>query len=143
MAEENERKRGRTGRRVTTAAAAAAVLLLAGRGLGSGGWGLLPGDGNSLLPGTQQSQTVETKSEQPEEILNVTEDDGVLTVRVHEHTITLEDAELSAEQLEEKLKSLWHAGDPVELVDDGAIKADYDAVVAVLERLEIPFERVG
>ena len=105
--------------------------------------GLLPGDGNSLLPSTQQSQPAEVKSEQPEEILNVSEDDGVLTIRVHEHAITLEDAELSAEELEQKLLSLWHEGDPVELVDDGAIKADYDAVVAVLERLKIPFVRVG
>lgn len=137
MDEKSEKKRGKGGRRLTTAAAAAAVLLLAGRGLGSGGWGLLPGDGDSLQPSSEQVQSVEKTGEQQ------AEDDGVLTVRVHENTIFLEDAEVTAEELEEKLLSLWHMNDPVELVDDGAIKADYDAAAAVLERLNIPYERVG
>ncbi len=141
MNENNQRSRGRTGRRVTTAAAAAALLLLAGRGLGSGGWGLLPGDGTSLLPNAEEREVVEAKTETVEE--PAAAEDGVLTVRVQEHTIYLEDEALSPEALEERLLSLWHEGDAVELIDDGAIKADYDAAAAVLDRLQIPYERAG
>ena len=95
MAQE-EKKRGRTGRRVTTAAAAAALLLLAGNGVRNGGWGLLPGEGNSLLPEKEQTQAVETvEAEEPA----AAEDDGVLTVSVQESQIFFEGQSVTPEEL--------------------------------------------
>ena len=134
MAEE-QKKRGKTGRRVTTAAAAAALLLLAGSGVRSGGWGLLPGEGNSLLPEKEQTQVTETvEAEAPEAA-----DDGVLTVSVHESQISFEGKAVTPEELEEALLRAYSEGVHVELVDDGAIKADYDAAAAILDKLEIPY----
>ncbi len=133
---EQEKKRSKTGRRVTTAAAAAALLLLAGNGVRSGGWGLLPGDGSSLLPEKEQTQAVETvEAEEPA----AAEDDGVLTVSVHESQITFEGENVTPEELEEALLRAYSEGMDVVLVDDGAIKADYDAAAAILDKLEIPY----
>lgn len=129
-----EKKRGKTGRRVTTAAAAAALLLLAGSGVRSGGWGLLPGDGESILPQKEQSQTVEA-AEAPE----AAEDDGVLTVSVRENQISFEGQPVTPAELEEALLRAYSEGKEVELVDDGAIKADYDTAAAVLDKLGIPY----
>ena len=131
-----EKKRSKTGRRVTTAAAAAALLLLAGNGVRSGGWGLLPGDGSSLPPEKEQTQAVETvEAEEPA----AAEDDGVLTVSVHESQITFEGENVTPEELEEALLRAYIEGMDVVLVDDGAIKADYDAAAAILDKLEIPY----
>lgn len=135
MAQE-EKKRGKTGRRVTTAAAAAALLLLAGNGVRNGGWGLLPGEGNSLLPEKEQTQAVETvEAEEPASA----EDDGVLTVSVHESQISFEGENVTPEELEEALLRVYGEGKRVELVDDGAIKADYDSAAAILDKLNIPY----
>lgn len=133
---EQEKKRSKTGRRVTTAAAAAALLLLAGNGVRSGGWGLLPGDGSSLLPEKEQTQAVESvEAEEPA----AAEDDGVLTVSVHESQISFEGENVTPEELEEALLRTYSEGMDVVLVDDGAIKADYDAAAAILDKLEIPY----
>ena len=43
-------------------------------------------------------------------------------------------------ELEEALLRAYSTEKQVELVDDSAIKADYDTAAAILERLEIPYE---
>ena len=133
---EQEKKRGRTGRRVTTAAAAAALLLLAGNGVRNGGWGLLPGEGNSLLPEKEQTEAVQVvEAEEPA----AAEDDGVLTVSVQESQIVFEGRAVTPEELEEALLRAYVEGKTVELVDNGAIKADYDSAAAILDKLNIPY----
>ncbi len=136
MTEEKKKKeKGRGGR---TAAAAALLLLLAGGGYASGGFGLLPNDGDSLKPQTEQVETAA-----PAETPVQTEDDGVLTVRVQEHQIFFEGEPVTPEELEEALLRGYEEGMRVELIDDGAIKAEYDAAAAVLARLNIPYETAG
>ena len=131
MAEKN--KKGKGG---TTVGAAALILLLAGGGFGVGrGQGLLPNDGNSLRPETEQVQAVE--QEQPVE--EAVQDDGVLTVRVAENSIYFEDIEMDAAGLEEALLSAYTDGAKVELLDDNAIKARYDEAAAVLDKLGIEY----
>ncbi len=133
---EQEKKRGKTGRRVTTAAAAAALLLLAGNGVRNGGWGLLPGEGNSLLPEKEQTEAVQVvEAEEPA----AAEDDGVLTVSVQESQIFFEGQAVTPEELEEALLRAYGEGKTVELVDNGAIKADYDSAAAILDKLNIPY----
>ena len=142
MAKE-ETRHGKTGRRLTIAAAAAAVLLLAGGGL-TGGWGLLPGDGSSPQPDQTQTQAEQTVTASPAasgsaETNEAAEPDTLLTVRVHESQILFEDAPVTPKELEEQLLRAYSEGKEVELVNDGAIKADYDAAAAILDKLEIPY----
>lgn len=138
MEENSKKKRGRGTR---AAAAGVILLLLAGTGVRTGGFGLLPEQGTSLLP---ESGQVETAAPVPTDAPEaVAEDDGVLTVRVSENVIYFEDEPVSAGQLEEALLRAYAEGAQVELVNDRAIKADYDEAVAVLERLGIPYTGVG
>lgn len=125
---EQEKKRGKTGRRVTTAAAAAALLLLAGNGVRNGGWGLLP----------EKEQTEAVQVAEAEEPV-AQEDDGVLTVSVQESQIIFEGRAVTPEELEEALLRAYGEGKTVELVDNGAIKADYDSAAAILDKLNIPY----
>ena len=133
--EEKKRHSGRT----LTVAAAAAVLLLAGGGMRSNGFGLLPNEGDSVLPEegtTTVQEVVDRRDPQPE----TEADDYVLTVTVREDKLFFEGEEVSSEELEEALLRAYSTEKQVELVDDSAIKADYDTAAAILERLEIPYE---
>ena len=135
--EEKKRHSGRT----LTVAAAAAVLLLAGGGMRSNGFGLLPNEGDSVLPEegtTTVQEVVDRRDPQPE--AQAEAEDYVLTVTVREDKLLFEGEEVSPEELEEALLRAYSTEKQVELVDDGAIKASYDTAAAILERLEIPYE---
>ena len=145
----NEEKKKRSGGKA--AGVAALILLLAGGGwfgLG-GGRGLLPGgegagSGGSLLPGTQQVQTVDAaqsaeSAAPPEESAAPAEHANVLAIRVSENFVTLNGEEYSLEALEQALLSDYTEGMEVTLTDDHAIKAAYDSVAALLDRLDIPY----
>ncbi len=131
-----EREKKRHGGRITTLAAAAAVLLLAGGGMRSNGFGLLPNEGDSVLPEEEPAaqEVVDRRDAEP------AEEDYVLTVSVSEDKLYFEGEEVSPEELEEALLRSYSTEYQVELVDDGGIKAEYDTAVAILERLEIPYE---
>jgi len=130
MAEQKKKGKGAAG----TAGIAALILLLAGGGYGVGrGQGMLPGEGDSLKPETEQLELVEQESAQEPA------DDGILTVRVSENQIYFEDEPMTAAELEEALLREYTEGTPVELVDDSAIKAGYDEAAAVLDKLGIEY----
>jgi len=130
MAEQKKKGKGAAG----TAGIAALILLLAGGGYGVGrGQGMLPEEGDSLKPETEQLELVEQESAQEPA------DDGILTVRVSENQIYFEDEPMTAAELEEALLREYTEGTPVELVDDSAIKAGYDEAVAVLDKLGIEY----
>lgn len=132
MADKNKKSKGGA----TTVGAAALILLLAGGGYGIGrGQGMLPEEGDSLKPETEIVEVVE----QEQKVEDVVEDDGVLTVRVAESQIYFEDEAVTAAELEEALLSAYTEGAAVELVDDMAIKAEYDEAAAVLDKLGIEY----
>ena len=94
---------------------------------------MLPEEGNSLKPETEQVELVEQESAKEPA------DDGILTVRVSENQIYFEDEPMTAAELEEALLREYTEGTPVELVDDSAIKAGYDEAAAVLDKLGIEY----
>ena len=133
---------------VAVVGVAAVAFFLLGRNTGSGGgWGFLPGNGNSILPNSEQSQVEEVVgSNQTQAVETVeaeepaaAEDDGVLTVSVQESQIIFEGRAVTPEELEEALLRAYGEGKTVELVDNGAIKADYDSAAAILDKLNIPY----
>ena len=152
---ENNRssKRNRhTGGKVTAGAVVLALLLAGGHfglGIGREGGGLLTGQAleTATETVTQTAEKVqETGVETAEKVQEaVTEavapkDDGVLTVTVKEDKLLYEGEEVTLAQLEESLLKDYKAGtNTVELVDDHAIKAAYDEVNALLQKLNIPF----
>ena len=70
----------------------------------------------------------------------VPQDDSVLTISVKEDKLLYEGREVTLSQLEERLLQEYKAGSTaVELKDDHAIKAAYDEVKALLQKLSIPF----
>ena len=70
----------------------------------------------------------------------VQQDDGILTVTVREDKLLYEGREVDLTQLEENLLKDYKAdSSTVELLDDHAIKAVYDEVSALLQKLSIPF----
>ena len=152
--EENKRspKRNRhTGGKVTAGAVILALLLAGGHfglGIGRDGGGLLTGEGvqNAKETVTETAQKaeekateiVETVQEKAEEVV-APRDDGVLTVTVKEDKLLYEGQEVTLAQLEENLLKDYKAETAVELKDDHAIKAAYDEVTALLQKLNIPF----
>lgn len=152
---ENNRssKRNRhTGGKVTAGAVVLALLLAGGHfglGIGREGGGLLTGQAleTATETVTQTAEKVqETAVETAEKVQEaVTEavapkDDGVLTITVKEDKLLYEGEEVTLAQLEESLLRDYKAGtNTVELVDDHAIKAAYDEVNALLQKLNIPF----
>ena len=157
-------KRNRhTGGKVTAGAVILALLLAGGHfglGIGRGGGGLLTGEAmesakesasqavesaKETVTETAQkaeekaAEVVETVQEKVEEAA-APQDDGVLTVTVREDKLLYEGEEVTLAQLEENLLRDYKAGDTtVELRDDHAIKAAYDEVTALLQKLSIPF----
>ena len=152
--EENKRsQRNRhTGGKVTAGAVILALLLAGGHfglGIGREGGGLLTGEALETAKETvtetaeqvqeKAEETVETIQEKVEEVAAL-QDDGVLTVTVKEDKLLYEGAEVTLAQLEESLlKDYKGDATAVELRDDHAIKAAYDEVTALLQKLNIPF----
>ena len=141
--EENKRspKRNRhTGGKVTAGAVILALLLAGGHfglGIGREGGGLLTGQ--ALETAQEKAQeAVETVQEKVQEVA-APQDDGVLTVTVKEDKLLYEGQEVTLAQLEENLLKDYKAETTVELKDDHAIKAAYDEVTALLQKLNIPF----
>ena len=160
--EENKRspKRNRhTGGKVTAGAVILALLLAGGHfglGIGREDGGLLTSgrlqDAVETVSQTVQSaqqtvsQTVQGAQEtvpetaQPVQQIVVPQDDGVLSIVVREDKLLYEGQEVTLAQLEEDLLRDYKAETTtVELQDDHAIKAAYDEVHALLQKLSIPF----
>ena len=127
-------KRNRhTGGKVTAGAVILALLLAGGHfGLGIGR------EGGGLLTG-QALETAQEKAAETVEQVAAPQDDGVLTVTVQEDKLLYEGQEVTLAQLEENLLKDYKAETAVELKDDHAIKAAYDEVTALLQKLNIPF----
>ena len=149
MDKKRSRKRRRhTGRKVAGGAVLIALLLAGGHfGLGIG-----REDGGLLTSGRLQdavetvSQVVQGAQEtvpetaQPVQEIVVPQDDGVLSIVVREDKLLYEGQEVTLAQLEEDLLRDYKAETTtVELQDDHAIKAAYDEVPALLQKLSIPF----
>lgn len=149
MDKKRSRKRKRhTGRKVAGGTVLLALLLAGGHfGLGIG-----REDGGLLTSGRLQGaveavlQTAESTPEavpetaQPVQQIVVPQDDGVLSIVVREDKLLYEGQEVTLAQLEEGLLRDYKAETTtVELQDDHAIKAAYDEVHALLQKLSIPF----
>ena len=141
-------KRNRhTGGKVAGGAVLLALLLAGGHfglGIGREGGGLLTGEAFQTVTETAQetvAETAEKVQEKAEEVVTPQEqDDGVLTITVKEDKLLYEGKDVSLSQLEQNLlKEYKIDSTTVELVDDHAIKAAYDEVTALLQKLNIPF----
>lgn len=91
---------------------------------------------------TSAPETAAPSPEAPEPVQQIVipVDDGVLTVTVREDKLLYEGREVNLAELEESLlKDYVAETSTVELQDDHAIKAAYDEVKALLERLSIPY----
>ena len=152
------------GGKVAGSAALLALLLAGGHfglGIGREGGGLLTGqawqEATETIAHNAQSarevigETVEGAKKvfddatgRTQETVEVTvaslQDDGVLTVMVQEDKLLYEGEAVTMAQLEERLlRDFKGETTPVELRDDHAIKAAYDEVHALLQKLSIPF----
>lgn len=148
----NPKRNRHTGGKVTAGAVILALLLAGGHfglGIGREGGGLLTGEALETTKETvtetaeqvqeKAEETVETIQEKVEEVAAL-QDDGVLTVTVKEDKLLYEGSEVTLAQLEENLlKDYRGDATAVELRDDHAIKAAYDEVTALLQKLNIPF----
>ena len=148
----NPKRNRHTGGKVTAGAVVLALLLAGGHfglGIGREGGGLLTGEALETAKETvtetaeqvqeKAEETVETIQEKVEEAI-APQDDGVLTVTVKEDKLLYEGSEVTLAQLEESLlKDYKGDATAVELRDDHAIKAAYDEVTALLQKLNIPF----
>ena len=147
----NPKRNRHTGGKVTAGAVVLALLLAGGHfglGIGREGGGLLTGEALETAKETvtetaeqvqeKAEETVETIQEKVEEAI-APRDDGVLTVTVQEDKLLYEGQEVTLAQLEENLLKDYRAETAVELKDDHAIKAAYDEVTALLQKLNIPF----
>ncbi|MBQ4424763.1 MAG: hypothetical protein II882_03370 [Lachnospiraceae bacterium] len=135
---ENSKKKGGGGK----VAGAALILAL----LGGGGYLGLSGalNGTPLNPDTASSaaQTqAETTAETPEETQKETEDDGILDIVVKADGIVYEGRSVTLTELEEALMKDYKDGTKITVSDDHAVKADFDAVTALLEKLNLPFSK--
>lgn len=143
-------KKKHTARNATIGGAAVLLLLLGGWfGFGNGA-GLGLGQGTAVLPNesageaTKAEQTVvetakETEPPKAEPSAEAESEKAPVLISVQEHKILIDGKEVTPESLEETLKSIVTDGKTVKLKDDHAIKAAYDTVVSVLEKLDIPF----
>ena len=140
MANERNNKRGHGVRNTAIAGAALLLLLGGGRyGLGigrGGGEGVLPQEGDSVLPETAQTETVEATAA-PEEAPG---DDGVLEITVREDKLYYEGKAVDLTALRDALLRDYAEGVKVKLTDDHAIKSAYAEVSALLTSLGIEAE---
>ena len=165
----SSKRKSHTGGKVVGGAALLALLLAGGHfglGIGRAEGGLLTGEAlqaaketvvdtaeaakETLTEGYETvkealTETVETvQGTEPEPVpvqeIVVQQDDGVLTITVREDKLLYEGREVDLVQLEEDLLNDYKTdASTVELQDDHAIKAVYDEVSALLQRLSIPF----
>ena len=88
----------------------------------------------------QGAQETVPETAQPVQQIVVPQDDGVLSIVVREDKLLYEGQEVTLAQLEEDLLRDYKAETTtVELQDDHAIKAAYDEVHALLQKLSSPF----
>ena len=159
----SSKRNGHTGGKAIIGGALLLALLAGGHfglGIGRDGGGLLTGQALETAQETvsetaQEAQekvteTVEKVQEKAQEAVETVQekveeaaapqDDGVLTVTVKEDKLLYEGEEVTLAQLEENLlKDYKPDSTTVELRDDHAIKAAYDEVTALLQKLSIPF----
>ncbi|MBO4839138.1 MAG: hypothetical protein J5493_07210 [Lachnospiraceae bacterium] len=136
----------------TTGKAAGAVLLLAllGGGLGFGLGGRSNGGqgGSETTPPAVTQEATGQPTEAPTEIPDTpaptqettAAEEGVLTVTVRENGIEYNGRTLTVAELEQALLTDYKEGDKIRLMDDHAIKAVYDEVTALLDKLKMPVE---
>ncbi|MBR3036708.1 MAG: hypothetical protein IKI54_05405 [Lachnospiraceae bacterium] len=125
----------------TVAAVAIAALLLGGGGyygLSGDGMGFLPNHSGVVDPGSpdvittaEPASDVTTKSEQ---------DEKEISIRIQENELYYRGETVSLEAFEEKILKDYKDGMTITLQDDHAVKASYDAVKAVLDRLGYPYQ---
>ena len=159
------RRNSHTGGKVAGGAVLLALLVAGGHfglGIGRAEGGLLTGEalqtaketvvdtaetaketlteGYETVKGALTETAEPTQEPVPVQEIVVAEDDGVLTITVREDTLLYEGREVDLGQLEESLLQDYKADtSTVELQDDHAIKAVYDEVSALLQKLSIPF----
>ena len=143
-------KKKHTGRNVTIGATAALLLLLGGyMGFGQG---LGLGAGNTILPNESatksdaSTQAVVTSAPEPvvTEVPATQEpeaepENNTIVISVSESKVLIDGEEVDLASIESALKGVVTDGKQVQLKDDHAIKATYDAVVSALQKLDIPF----
>ena len=159
----SSKKKSHTGGKVVGGVALLALLLAGGHfglGIGRAEGGLLTGEAlqtvkesaietvetarETLSEGieavVETTETVQEPETAPVQEIVVPEDDGVLTITVREDKLLYEGREVDLGQLEESLLQDYKAdASTVELLDDHAIKAAYDEVKALLQKLSIPY----
>ena len=163
----SSKRKSHTGGKVVGGAALLALLLAGGHfglGIGRAEGGLLTGEAlqaaketvvdtaeaakETLTEGyetvkealTETAETVQEPEAVPVQEIVVQQDDGILTITVREDKLLYEGREVDLTQLEEDLLNDYKTdASTVELQDDHAIKAVYDEVSALLQRLSIPF----
>ena len=143
-------KKKHTARNATIGGAAVLLLLLGGWfGFGNGA-GLGLGQGTAVLPNESAGEAQkaeqavvetapETEPPQAEPSAEAESEQAPVLISVQENKILIDGEEVTLDSLEETLKSIVTDGKSVKLKDDHAIKAAYDTVVSVLEKLDIPF----
>ena len=160
MADQKEKEKEKSSHTGAKAAGILAILALLGGGgyLGLGG---SAGIGNLINGGTaiegsstgepdgpastEGSGSEEKTSEEPTtvstEATSTEKDEKAEEIRitVNEDSILCNGKELTVAELEEELLKAYEEGTKVVLKDDHAIKAVYDEVTAVLEKLRIKF----
>lgn len=149
--EKKTRSKPRKGHPVRNAAigGTAGLLLLIGGCFGLGkGMGLGPAAGLYVNENTGEAPKaeqaiVETVAPEPvqETAVPTAEPEEVqpIIISVHESKILIDGKEITLDTLEETLKDVVTDGRPVRLEDDHGIKAAYDTVVTILQKLDIPF----
>ena len=145
--------------RHTGAKTAAAIVVLAAL-MGGGYYGLGIGQDLITLPGVVPSQAESSAvhetsqaSEKPQEASTIAEsalpesqnpaksEDDILEIVIREDKIEYEGNVITLQELEEALLSDYTEEMNVTLTDDHAIKATYDEVTALLEKLSIPYTK--
>ena len=113
-----------------------------GLGIGNPNGGLLPNSNPSApAPVASQEQTAQQTSEQTQEVTAAPTEATVLVITIREDKILYQDREVSLTELETALLSDYKAGKTVRLADDKAIESVYGDVSALLNKLNIPFEK--
>ncbi|MBQ7146381.1 MAG: hypothetical protein IJR95_06410 [Lachnospiraceae bacterium] len=145
---EENRKSAHVGRKA--AGTAVILALLAGGGYfgfgvgnPNGGW-LTPSNPGITQEAPPQTTAVPATTLAPvqttAQVESTTADDGILRITVKESGILYRGQSVSLAELEQALLKDYKAGDKAELTDDHAIKAVYDEVTALLNKLQIPLK---
>ena len=132
-----KKKKSHAGGKLTVGAAAV-LLLLAGGAYGiGGGKGLLVGNGDTVLPESTAVQATPVPAVPEQEEQDREDTEKILSIMVSENRILYNGAEVTTEELEERLLHDFDDSAELRVQDDHAIKAEYDEVLSLLERLGI------